>query len=115
MKKLFLVLLILTGCATIPKNTCSTPGEIQFVVLKGFEIEHDSCVNDLVAISWKIEINICENGKWKETNLWTYWTGCRYKLIQQNKDGIFVIGKFKTLDNMREFLKITMPMTRINK
>lgn len=106
------MLIFLSSCATVPKNSCSPEG-VHFIILKGFEVEHDSCLG-LKAISWKIEINLCENGKWKTTNLWSFWNGCRYKLIQQNKNNtIDIIGKFKTLDDMKRFLEITMPMTRI--
>lgn len=109
--KLLLVLLIfLTSCATVPtKSTCSPEG-VHFVVLEGFEVEHESCLG-LKAISWKIEINLCENGKWKTTNLWSFWNGCRYKLIQQNKDNtIDVLGKFKKLDDMKRWLEISMQL-----
>jgi len=117
MKKLILVLLILLiSCTTLPplKESC-TSGDIQYVILEGFEMEHDSCIHDLVAISWKIEIYICENTKWKRTNLFTFWDGCGYKLYQEkdNFKDILFIGRFPNLDKIEEFLKITMPMTRV--
>jgi hypothetical protein len=116
MKKLILVLLILlTSCATLPLKESCTLGDIQYVILEGFEMEHDSCIHDLVAISWKIEINVCENSIMKRTNLFTFWDGCGYKLYQEedNFKDIMFIGRFPNLDKMEEFLKITMPMTRV--
>jgi hypothetical protein len=114
MKKLFLVLLILlTSCATLPKENC-TQDDIQFIILKGFSVEHKSCL-DLDALSWKIEIRVCEDNKWKKSNLWSYWNGCRYKLWQdiEGSNELLYIGKFKTLDKMKEFLEITLPMTKV--
>lgn len=112
MMRMFLIfLLFLTSCASSPIKNCNK-NDIQFVVLKGFEIEHQSCMG-LTAIAWKTIIRLCEDDKWKDTNLWCYWNGCKYKLYQQNKEGISLIGYFKTLNQMEEFLKITMPMTRV--
>ena len=121
--RLFLVLLLfLTSCASLHTKPSPTlcedwmkTGDIQYVILEGFEIEHDSCIHDLIAISWKIEINLCEGDILKRTNLFTYWDGCGYKLYQEKdnfKDVLF-IGRFPNLDKMEEFLKITMPMTRV--
>ena len=117
MKKLLLVLLIfLASCATIPKaDRCNSEDDIRFVVLKGYEVEHNSCIDDLIAVTWKTVIEVCNDGSWRGTNLWCYWNGCRYKLIQQNEgESITVIGKFRNLEQMKEFIKITMPMVRKN-
>ena len=114
--KLLLVLLIfLTSCATIPTDRCGIENDIRFVILEGYSVEHNSCIDNLVAMSWKTVIEVCENGRWKGTNLWCFWNGCRYKLIQQGEgEKITVVGYFKNFKQMKEFIKITMPMVRKN-
>ncbi len=122
MKRLILVLLILlTGCATLPPvdKYCGVPGEIQFTINVGFELEHKSCVHDLEAISWLITIAVWDKDcKILTTNLVSWWNGCVYQLYQltdNNWDDILYIGRFKNLKQMEEFLEITMPMTEKSK
>lgn len=114
---LIFMLLLFMGCATVPKiDRCSTQDDIRFVVLEGFEVVHDSCVDDLEAVSWKTEIEVCRDKIWTGTNLWCYWNGCGYKLVQQEgeEEDISIVGFFRTLDQIKEFIEITMPMVRKN-
>ena len=108
-----LLLFLLTSCATLPvEKECAAPGEIQFTINVGFEVEHKSCISDLETISWLITISIwddeCKDGS---TNLVTYWNGCMYKLWQiDSPDDWVYVGTFKDLDTLGEFIKVTKPI-----
>ncbi len=83
--RLFL-LFLLTSCATLPvEKECAAPGEIQF------SIWDDEC-------------------KDRSTNLVSYWNGCRYELWQiDSPDDWVYVGRFKNLDTLGEFIKVTRP------
>ena len=109
--KLFL-LFLLTSCATLPvEKECAAPGEIQFTINVGFEVEHESCISDLETISWLITISIWDDEcKDRSTNLVSYWNGCRYELWQiDSPDDWVYVGRFKNLDTLGEFIKVTRP------
>jgi hypothetical protein len=111
--RLLLVLLFLSSsCATLPvEKECATPGEIQLTVNVGFEVEHKSCIHDLEAISWLITISIWDDEcKELSTNLVSWWSGCMYKLWQKDSpDDWAYVGRFKNLDTLGEFIKVTRP------
>lgn len=109
--RLFL-LFLLTSCATLPgEKECAAPGEIQFIINVGFEVEHKSCLSDLETISWLITISIWDDKcKYRSTNLVSYWNGCRYELWQiDSPDDWVYVGRFKNLDTLGEFIKVTRP------
>ena len=110
--RLFL-LFLLTSCASLPvAKQCAAPGEIQFTINVGFEVEHKSCLSDLETISWLITISIRDDEcKAQPTNLVTYWNGCVYKLweIDPPNDWVYV-GSFKDLDTLGEFIKVARPI-----
>ena len=110
--RLFL-LFLLTSCATLPvEKECAAPGEIQFTINVGFEVEHESCITNLETISWLITISVQgDECKDRSTNLVTYWNGCVYKLWQINTPNDWVyVGRFKDLDTLGEFIKVTRPI-----
>ena len=48
--RLFLLFLLMS-CATLPvEKECAAPGEIQFTINVGFEVEHESCIYGLSLI-----------------------------------------------------------------
>ena len=113
MKKLFLVLLIfLISCASLPVEKPCEQWDIRFIVLEGFEVQHKSC-DDMDVVTWKIDINVCDEGKWKTTNLWSTWDGCDYVLYQQFDKDIDFLGYFSNLDKMEKFLKANLYKARI--
>jgi len=109
--RLFL-LFLLTSCATLPvEKECAAPGEIQFTINVGFEVEYSSCISDLETISWLITVSIWDDEcKDRSTNLVSYWNGCMYELWQiDSPDDWVYVGRFKNLDTLGEFIKVTRP------
>jgi hypothetical protein len=107
-----ILLFLLTSCATLPiEKECVAPGEIQFTINVGFEVEHKSCMHDLETISWLITISIwddeCQD---RSTNLVSWWNGCRYELWQiDSPDNWVYVGRFEDLDTLGKFIKVTRP------
>jgi hypothetical protein len=114
-----LVLFFLTSCATTPKSAraphqyCSEEWNVRFITLEGFEVQHKSCTG-MDVVTWKVEIWVCEDNEWKNTNLWTVWDGCDYKLIQQNNDNtVDIMGYYENLDMLKKFLKENLYKARV--
>jgi hypothetical protein len=108
-----LVLILLTSCAALPvEKECAVPGEIQFTINVGFEVEHRSCITNSETISWLVTISVWDDEcKDRPTNLVTYWNGCVYKLWQIDTPNDWVyVGSFKNLDTLGEFIKVTRPI-----
>jgi hypothetical protein len=93
------------------EKECAAPGEIQFTINVGFEVEYKSCVSDLETISWLITVSIWDDEcKDRSTNLVSYWNGCVYELWQiDSPDDWVYVGHFKNLDTLGEFIKVTRP------
>lgn len=108
-----LILLFMSGCAGFQVKESCPQEDIRFVLLDRFSVEIESC-GGMDVVVWKIEIEVCYSNIWTGTNLWTHWDGCGYKLWQENSDTdeLRYIGRFKNLKRLKEFLEITMPMTR---
>jgi hypothetical protein len=107
-----LLLFLLTSCATLPvEKKCAAPGEIQFTINVGFEVEHTSCIDNLETISWLITISIWDDEcKDRSTNLVSYWNGCKYELWQIDAPENWVyVGRFEDLDTLGKFIKVTRP------
>jgi hypothetical protein len=106
MKKL-LLFLFLVSCVSLPIQKPCEQWDSKFKTLDFF-VQHKSCGN-MDVVTHKIKIDICYNGEWKTTNIWATWDGCDYWLVQQDKKKIITLEYFKNIEEMRNFLKETLP------